>query len=151
MFNAEACGAGRQRLRQSLRVFAHLRGFRSANPDIDTTPLATREHARRRKQRTVRPQRRTADQIAIEAIGLFQQRVGGKQTAERLPRQYGAGGVDGKAPFDEGTNLARQESKKITAATAVSGTPVTASALTRLNWTAEELVFVLERGKTETE
>jgi methionine biosynthesis protein MetW len=39
----------------------------------------------------------------------------------------------------------------ITAATAVSGSPVGASALTRLNWTAEELVFVLERGKTQVE
>lgn len=47
--------------------------------------------------------------------------------------------------------LAEELGLRITAATAVSGTPVTSSALTRLNWTAEELVFVLERGKTETE
>jgi methionine biosynthesis protein MetW len=39
----------------------------------------------------------------------------------------------------------------ITAATAVSGSPVDATALTRLNWTAEELVFVLERSKAAAE
>jgi methionine biosynthesis protein MetW len=33
----------------------------------------------------------------------------------------------------------------ITAATAVTGSPVDATSLTRLNWTAEELVFVLEK------
>jgi methionine biosynthesis protein MetW len=35
---------------------------------------------------------------------------------------------------------------KLTAAAPVGGKPTDASALTRLNWTAEELVFVLERG-----
>jgi methionine biosynthesis protein MetW len=39
----------------------------------------------------------------------------------------------------------------ITAATAVSGSPVDATSLTRLNWTAEELVFVLERSKSAAE
>lgn len=47
--------------------------------------------------------------------------------------------------------LAQELGLRITAATAVSGSPVGVNALTRLNWTAEELVFVLERGKTEAE
>jgi methionine biosynthesis protein MetW len=47
--------------------------------------------------------------------------------------------------------LAGELGLSIAAATAVSGSPVDASALTRLNWTAEELVFVLERGKAEAE
>jgi methionine biosynthesis protein MetW len=47
--------------------------------------------------------------------------------------------------------LAEELGLKITAATAVSGAPVGANALSRLNWTAEELVFVLERGKAEAE
>jgi len=47
--------------------------------------------------------------------------------------------------------LAQELGLGITAATAVSGSPAGASALTRLNWTAEELVFVLERGKTQVE
>jgi methionine biosynthesis protein MetW len=47
--------------------------------------------------------------------------------------------------------LAAELGLGITAATAVSGSPVAASALSRLNWTAEELVFVLERGKAEAE
>ena len=47
--------------------------------------------------------------------------------------------------------LAQELGLRITAATAVNGSPVDASALTRLNWTAEELVFVLERGKTGAE
>lgn len=47
--------------------------------------------------------------------------------------------------------LAAELGLRITAATAVSGTPVGANALSRLNWTAEELVFVLERNKAKTE
>jgi methionine biosynthesis protein MetW len=47
--------------------------------------------------------------------------------------------------------LAAEAGLQITAATAVSGSPVGANALSRLNWTAEELVFVLERGVTQTE
>ena len=47
--------------------------------------------------------------------------------------------------------LADELGLHITAATAVSGVPVGANALTRLNWTAEELVFVLERSKTRAE
>ena len=35
----------------------------------------------------------------------------------------------------------------IVAATAVNGKPVNAKSLGRLNWTADELVFVLERKK----
>ena len=49
------------------------------------------------------------------------------------------------------SELAGELGLAITAATAVSGSPVDASALTRLNWTAEELVFVLERGKARAE
>jgi methionine biosynthesis protein MetW len=47
--------------------------------------------------------------------------------------------------------LAEELGLRITRATAVGGTPVDAAALSRLNWTAEELVFVLERGKARTE
>jgi methionine biosynthesis protein MetW len=47
--------------------------------------------------------------------------------------------------------LAQELGLGITAATAVSGSPVGANALSRLNWTAEELVFVLERGKPAAE
>src|SRR5689334_4741152 len=47
--------------------------------------------------------------------------------------------------------LAHELGLGITAATAVSGSPADASALTRLNWMAEELVFVLERGKAQAE
>ena len=47
--------------------------------------------------------------------------------------------------------LAAEAGLNITAATAVSGSPVGANALSRLNWTAEELVFVLERGVTQAE
>ena len=47
--------------------------------------------------------------------------------------------------------LAHELGLRITAATAVSGSPADASALTRLNWMAEELVFVLERGKAQAE
>jgi methionine biosynthesis protein MetW len=48
-------------------------------------------------------------------------------------------------------DLADELGLHITAATAVSGQPVSVNALSRLNWTAEELVFVLERGKAEAE
>jgi methionine biosynthesis protein MetW len=48
-------------------------------------------------------------------------------------------------------DLADELGLHITAATAVSGAPVSVNALSRLNWTAEELVFVLERGKAEAE
>jgi len=48
-------------------------------------------------------------------------------------------------------DLANELGLHITAATAVSGVPVSVNALSRLNWTAEELVFVLERGKAEAE
>ncbi len=48
-------------------------------------------------------------------------------------------------------DLAAELNLHISAATAVSGAPVNSSALARLNWTAEELVFVLERGKAEAE
>jgi methionine biosynthesis protein MetW len=48
-------------------------------------------------------------------------------------------------------DLANELGLHITAATAVSGQPVSVNALSRLNWTAEELVFVLERGKAEAE
>ncbi|HEV7693974.1 MAG TPA: methionine biosynthesis protein MetW [Hyphomonadaceae bacterium] len=48
-------------------------------------------------------------------------------------------------------DLANELDLHITAATAVSGQPVSVNALSRLNWTAEELVFVLERGKAEAE
>ena len=48
-------------------------------------------------------------------------------------------------------DLAGELGMHITAATAVSGTPVGVNALSRLNWTAEELVFVLERGKAAAE
>jgi hypothetical protein len=41
--------------------------------------------------------------------------------------------------------LAEQAGLAIAAATAVSGKPVNGRFLGRLNWTAEELVFVLER------
>jgi methionine biosynthesis protein MetW len=41
--------------------------------------------------------------------------------------------------------LADEAGLKIAAATAVNGKPVTGQSLTRLNWTAEDLVFVLER------
>ena len=47
--------------------------------------------------------------------------------------------------------LAGELGLHVSAATAVSGAPVTASALSRLNWTAEELVFVLQRGKAAAE
>ena len=47
--------------------------------------------------------------------------------------------------------LASELGLRITAAAAVNGSPVDAAALTRLNWTAEELVFVLERGKARAE
>lgn len=47
--------------------------------------------------------------------------------------------------------LAQELGLHIAAATAVSGTPVNASALARLNWTAEELVFVLERSAAKAE
>ncbi len=43
--------------------------------------------------------------------------------------------------------LAAEAGLQIAAATAVSGKPVTGKALGRLNWTADELVFVLERKK----
>lgn len=48
-------------------------------------------------------------------------------------------------------DLAGELGLRVSAATAVSGTPADANALRRLNWTAEELVFVLERGKAEAE
>lgn len=48
-------------------------------------------------------------------------------------------------------DLAGELGLKVTAAAAVNGSPVDASALTRLNWTAEELVFVLERSKAPAE
>ncbi|MEQ1608880.1 MAG: methionine biosynthesis protein MetW [Hyphomonadaceae bacterium] len=41
--------------------------------------------------------------------------------------------------------LADEAGLKIAAATAVHGKPVNGQSLTRLNWTAEDLVFVLER------
>jgi methionine biosynthesis protein MetW len=44
-------------------------------------------------------------------------------------------------------DLAHELGMHVVAATAVSGSPVTMNALSRLNWTAEELVFVLERGR----
>jgi methionine biosynthesis protein MetW len=44
-------------------------------------------------------------------------------------------------------DLASELGLHVVAATAVSGSPVGVNALSRLNWTAEELVFVLERGK----
>ncbi len=43
--------------------------------------------------------------------------------------------------------LAAKAGLQIAAATAVNGKPVTGKSLTRLNWTAEDLVFVLERKK----
>lgn len=43
--------------------------------------------------------------------------------------------------------LADQAGLRIAAATAVNGKPVNGKSLGRLNWTAEELVFVLERKK----
>lgn len=43
--------------------------------------------------------------------------------------------------------LAAEAGLQIAAATAVSGKPVTSKQLGRLNWTADELVFVLERKK----
>ncbi len=43
--------------------------------------------------------------------------------------------------------LAAEAGLQIVAATAVGGKPVNAKSLGRLNWTAEELVFVLERKK----
>jgi methionine biosynthesis protein MetW len=43
--------------------------------------------------------------------------------------------------------LAAEAGLQIAAATAVSGKPVTGKSLGRLNWTADELVFVLERKK----
>lgn len=43
--------------------------------------------------------------------------------------------------------LAAEAGLTIAAATAVNGKPVTAKQLGRLNWTAEDLVFVLERKK----
>jgi methionine biosynthesis protein MetW len=43
--------------------------------------------------------------------------------------------------------LAAEAGLAIAAATAVSGKPVTGKSLSRLNWTADELVFVLERKK----
>jgi methionine biosynthesis protein MetW len=42
--------------------------------------------------------------------------------------------------------LAHELGLEVATAMAVSGTPVKAHALARLNWTAEELVFVLERS-----
>jgi methionine biosynthesis protein MetW len=47
--------------------------------------------------------------------------------------------------------LAAELGLSVAAATAVSGSPVDAAALSRLNWTAEELVFVLERTKARAE
>jgi methionine biosynthesis protein MetW len=44
--------------------------------------------------------------------------------------------------------LAAEAGLTIAAATAVDGKPVTGKSLGRLNWTADELVFVLERKKT---
>ena len=41
--------------------------------------------------------------------------------------------------------LAAEAGLQIAAATPVDGKPVTGKSLGRLNWTAEELVFVLER------
>lgn len=43
--------------------------------------------------------------------------------------------------------LAAEAGLTIVAATAVNGKPVTGRSLSRLNWTADELVFVLERKK----
>lgn len=43
--------------------------------------------------------------------------------------------------------LAAEAGLRIAAATAVNGKPVTGKSLGRLNWTADELVFVLERKK----
>lgn len=43
--------------------------------------------------------------------------------------------------------LAAEAGLRIVAATAVNGKPVTGRSLARLNWTAEELVFVLERAR----
>ncbi len=43
--------------------------------------------------------------------------------------------------------LAAKAGLQIAAATAVNGKPVTGKSLTRLNWTAEDLVFVMERKK----
>jgi methionine biosynthesis protein MetW len=44
--------------------------------------------------------------------------------------------------------LAAEAGLTIAAAAAVNGKPVTGKSLGRLNWTAEDLVFVLERKKT---
>jgi len=43
--------------------------------------------------------------------------------------------------------LAAEAGLTIAAATSVGGKPVTGKSLGRLNWTADELVFVLERKK----
>ena len=43
--------------------------------------------------------------------------------------------------------LAAEAGLTVAAATAVNGKPITGKSLSRLNWTAEELVFVLERTK----
>jgi len=47
--------------------------------------------------------------------------------------------------------LAAELGLQLTAAAPVGGVPAGAEALTRLNWTAEELVFVLERGSRPAE
>jgi methionine biosynthesis protein MetW len=47
--------------------------------------------------------------------------------------------------------LAAELGLQLTAAAPVGGVPAGAEALTRLNWTAEELVFVLERGNHPAE
>lgn len=47
--------------------------------------------------------------------------------------------------------LAAELGLSLTAAAPVGGAPAGAEALTRLNWTAEELVFVLERGAKPAE
>ena len=43
--------------------------------------------------------------------------------------------------------LAAEAGLTVVAATAVNGKPISGKSLSRLNWTAEELVFVLERKK----